>query len=486
MIPNRLRIIYEVTKKELFEHFKTMRLLVIAIIFTIVFLIVAVYGNYLVGGIGDEPAYEEGPNTVLVMMLAISSLFPPILAIALSYDSIVGERTRRSLHLVLSKPVDRASIYIGKFLGSFLSIVIIYLVVGTIGYFLVIGLSGQIPSLKQVGNAYAAIGIILFSAACWVLFIMLFSTSFKTVTSTIIFSVLFWLFILSLISSSGFIYYMVTREQSSEPITIDINTSPTEGQINYTILSFTAHRFDSWVLSVDYEVKDENGTKITPFKSSGLDLSAVMPTFVIGPGKYTWNAKYQDTGEDSPQTIGEGSFIISEDFFPITSTGPSASTPEYEDHNDLMLYIGKIDTDSQATYDIQIISESNNSIIDQEFNYLGGFYFLNDLDEGDYNVLISSDNETYLETTIHSYGTKESRGGQLMDLFGSNEDMPDYVKYTSALNPDNCASVYVEILTGEASTGVYLNVPEAVTALTIIFVFLFILGMLVFSRIELL
>ena len=124
MIPNRFKIIYDVTRKEIFEHFKTKRLIVISIIFAIVFLIVAVFGRYLVGGGGDEPAYEAGPNEVLILMLAFTGLFPPILAIALSYDTIVGERTRKSLHLIVSKPVDRSSIFIGKFLGAFLSIVI--------------------------------------------------------------------------------------------------------------------------------------------------------------------------------------------------------------------------------------------------------------------------------------------------------------------------------------------------------------------------
>ncbi len=253
MIPNRFRIIYEVTRKEILEHFKTKRLLVIAIVFTAVFLIVAVLGNYLVGGAGgDEPAYEQGPNTVLLLMISFTALFPPIIAIALGYDSIVGERTRRSLHLILSKPVDRSSIFIGKFLSIFLSIVIIYLIVGTIGYILVIVLSGQIPSLEEVSRAYAAIGLILFSAGCWVLFIMLFSTSFKTVTSTIIFSVLFWLFILNIISQSGFLYYMFTQEQAEEPITMDFNTYTTpELGINFTTLVFQPRGFTLKILELE-------------------------------------------------------------------------------------------------------------------------------------------------------------------------------------------------------------------------------------------
>ena len=39
MIPNRFKIIYDVTRKELLEHFKTLRLLVISVVFIIVFFI---------------------------------------------------------------------------------------------------------------------------------------------------------------------------------------------------------------------------------------------------------------------------------------------------------------------------------------------------------------------------------------------------------------------------------------------------------------
>ena len=164
MIPNRFKVIYEVTRKEILEHFKTKRLLYISIIFAAVFLIVAVFGKYLIGGGGDdEPTYEAGANEVLILMLAFTYLFPAILAIALGYDTIVGERTRRSLHLILSKPVDRSSIFIGKFLGAYLSIMFVYLIVGTVGYIVVIALSGDVPTINQVGLAYAAMGVVLLS-----------------------------------------------------------------------------------------------------------------------------------------------------------------------------------------------------------------------------------------------------------------------------------------------------------------------------------
>jgi ABC-type transport system involved in multi-copper enzyme maturation permease subunit len=489
MIPNSFKVIFEVTRKELLEHFKTMRLLVIAIIFTIVFLIVAVYGNYLAGGAGgDEPAYEEGPNTVLVMMLAISTFFPPILAIALSYDSIVGERTRRSLHLLLSKPVDRWAIYVGKFLSSFLSIVIIYLVVGTVGYLLVIGLSGQIPSIEQVGNAYAAIGIILFSSACWVLFIMLFSTTFKTVTTTIIFSVLFWLFILSLIAQSGWIYYMATRETEEDPISIDINTFATkELGINYTTFTFTPRGFTLKILELDYAVMYLNDTAIEPIQLTEGRIESISPTYLLKPGEYKWTVKDLASTGNSAETVASGHFRLDEDFIPginlMSSEGDAGKTY----YNSFFITLNTLNPDSEKSVDVFIRSSENFEIIKEELNYTGDWLQFDKLDKGDYWIEVIKNGTSYLNSTIHSYGDEEQQQQiNIFAMFDEDEDLPDYVKYTSALNPDNCANVYIEILTGESPPNVYLSIPEAIIALSIMFVFLFILGMLVFSRIELL
>ena len=484
MIPNRLQIIYDVTRKEILEHFKTLRLLVITIVFIIVFFVFLVGGHYLASG--SEPWYKIHPNYALANLLGVSSLFPPILAIALGYDTIVGERTRRSLHLILSKPVDRSSVYIGKFLGAFLSIALIYLIVGSVGYIIVISASGKIPSAMEVGRAYGGIGIILFSAACWVLFVMLFSTSFKTVTSTIVFSVIFWLFILNILSQIGFIYFMFTLEREEDPITIDISTQATFGDINNTVLTFTAHRYESYVLDVDFDVRYSNGTRVQPFKAPGVSLTSVIPTYIVQSGDYYWTAEYQQSDEGPAEVIGSGSMRIDSQFIPITSVAPSYTTPEKEDFNDFALYIGTTEDEYNASYELMVISSESGTIIDQNNNYSYSSYFIQDLEEGDYWVVLNKENKTYLNTTIHSYGTTEPEGRGFEFFFDEDVEYPTYVKLSAGVNPDQAASVYGEILTGESSIGVVLNINEALISLTIIFMTLFFLGIFIFSRIELL
>ncbi len=207
---DEITTVYNIAKKEIYMNFKTKRLLIIGIILGIVFISASTYGGILFGGETDEPLYEQGPNVVLAMVLGITSIFPAILAIALSYDSIVGERTKKSIYLLVSKPVSRNEIFCGKFLGAFSSISIVYVAVLSIGYICITGVSGVIPSALDVLKAYGALGLILLCIACWIALSMFFSTAFKTTTSCLIVSIVMWLFIIPIISQIGIIYYAVT------------------------------------------------------------------------------------------------------------------------------------------------------------------------------------------------------------------------------------------------------------------------------------
>jgi ABC-2 type transport system permease protein len=477
MIPNRFKIIFDVTKKEVFEHFKTMRLIVISIIFAIVFFIIMFVGHHIIGG--DVPVYKRGANDALGVLLAFSSLFPPILAVALGYDTIVGERTRRSLHLLLSKPVDRSSIYIGKFLGVFLSISFIYVVVCTIGYLVVIGASGKVPSSVDVGRAYAAIGILLLSVACWILFVMLFSTSFKTITSTLIFSVIFWLFIMNLASNIGLIYYLVTLDTGDETVAIDILNIGESENAETTSIMFWAHNVGVPALDVDYEVFNENGNLIEPFR--GSSIFAMFTFYQLDHGNYSWKAYQFDQESDSTKKVGEGSFYFGPGFNPFMQLTSFDNDGYYDD---VLLLVGSVTFEENKGYDLTIrnIEDDVHIITETDFS---GPYFIQNLSEGDYEIEIKKNGTTVFKNTVHSFGTEQAEGGFLVVNDDDELEFPDYVKITFAMNPDNAASVSYGVLSGSDGSGI-ISLEEGLMALFIELIFLFLLGLLIFSRIELL
>ncbi len=70
--------------------------------------------------LGSAPTGKVGASALDVMVVSLSSLtifLIPLIALLLSHDAIVGEAERGTLLLLLSYPVSRGQIMLGKFLG---------------------------------------------------------------------------------------------------------------------------------------------------------------------------------------------------------------------------------------------------------------------------------------------------------------------------------------------------------------------------------
>lgn len=70
--------------------------------------------------LGGAPGGATGVDPLAVMVVSLSSLtifLIPLIALLLSHDAIVGEAERGTLPLLLSYPIGRGAIVLGKFLG---------------------------------------------------------------------------------------------------------------------------------------------------------------------------------------------------------------------------------------------------------------------------------------------------------------------------------------------------------------------------------
>ncbi len=108
-------------------------------------LILALTGLALVLAlVGAAPGGDVKASALSVTVVSLSSLsvyLLPLIALMLSYDAIVGEAERGTLLLLLSSPLTRWQIAIGKFLGH-LAILTLAIVIGFGGVGLVIALMG--------------------------------------------------------------------------------------------------------------------------------------------------------------------------------------------------------------------------------------------------------------------------------------------------------------------------------------------------------
>jgi ABC-type transport system involved in multi-copper enzyme maturation permease subunit len=206
------RIVYEIAKKEIYEHIRTKRLMITTIIFGIIVVLL----SYYLGAV-DKPE----PNVGVSMIISITSLFIPILAIILSYDMIVGERVRHSLILLLSKPVDRESVLLGKFFASLIIVSFIYIITMSVGFGIFFAL---LKKSFNIAGCYAIIGIVILVSACCIALALFFSIITKTIATSVVLSIIMFIFVLPLISQIGVIYVM-TKETGN--VTVSFGEPPT-------------------------------------------------------------------------------------------------------------------------------------------------------------------------------------------------------------------------------------------------------------------
>lgn len=146
-------------------------------------------GLHVVTGGGGLPL-ASGPDTVLLLIAGLSALFISIFAIVVSFDAISKERVQGTMDLLLSRPVSRTGVLLGKFLGSFGAVAVPVVLVELAGIAAITAASGKAPT----GSFAAAfIGLSLLLIAFYVLIQLTFSTLAKTSGTAVLFGVLVWL-----------------------------------------------------------------------------------------------------------------------------------------------------------------------------------------------------------------------------------------------------------------------------------------------------
>ena len=103
--------IYTIAKKEFLDNIRSKWIILISIIF----IILTILSAYVAGGSSDE--VFGGMEDTVVSLMSIYTLLIPIIAILLGFSTIAGEAEAGALSVVLSYPVTRVEVLLGKFLG---------------------------------------------------------------------------------------------------------------------------------------------------------------------------------------------------------------------------------------------------------------------------------------------------------------------------------------------------------------------------------
>ena len=104
--------IFTVAAKEFRDRMRNRWVLAVALVFAVFSLVIAYFGGAQQGAVGFRSIEFTIASLVSLVIYLI-----PLIALLLGFDAIVGERERGSLDLLLSLPITRLELLLGKYLG---------------------------------------------------------------------------------------------------------------------------------------------------------------------------------------------------------------------------------------------------------------------------------------------------------------------------------------------------------------------------------
>jgi len=101
-----------IASREFRDRLRNRWVLAVGLVFAAFALAIAWFGMAQQGSVG-----YRGIDVTIVSLSSLVTYLVPLIALLLGYDAIVGERERGSLDLLLSMPITRFELLLGKFAG---------------------------------------------------------------------------------------------------------------------------------------------------------------------------------------------------------------------------------------------------------------------------------------------------------------------------------------------------------------------------------
>jgi ABC-2 type transport system permease protein len=127
-------------------------------------------------------------------LAAVLSFLVPLVAIGLGFDLVNSEHNQRTLSRVLSQPIYRDALLLGKFLAGLatisISLVALWLLIIGLGVFWL----GIPPGAEEMARAFIFLGVTIAYAGVWLALALLFSTVFRSPATAALITLGLWLF----------------------------------------------------------------------------------------------------------------------------------------------------------------------------------------------------------------------------------------------------------------------------------------------------
>jgi len=238
--------IFTIFRKEMEDHFSSIRFLLISALIVMVGVIIA----SMVGmGIQEESKGMAKPTFLFLWLFTSTGklfsfvqfigFFGPLIGIFLGFDSINRERVSRTLSKLLSQPIYRDSVINAKFLAGATIIAIVLVAIVLIISGLGIRLIGVVPGSEEVLRlAIYLIASILY-IAFWLGISILFSVIFRSTATSALASLAVWIFFSFFVSLGAGALANAVAPVSQSASGIDVNAAIKNAQIQRTISLFS-------------------------------------------------------------------------------------------------------------------------------------------------------------------------------------------------------------------------------------------------------
>ncbi len=101
-----------IARKEFRDRLRSRWVLAVAVVLAVFALVIAYFGAAQQGAVGFK-----GIELTIASLTSLVIYLVPLIALILGYDAVIGERERGSLDLLLSLPLTRLELLLGKYLG---------------------------------------------------------------------------------------------------------------------------------------------------------------------------------------------------------------------------------------------------------------------------------------------------------------------------------------------------------------------------------
>ena len=202
--------IFAIYRKEMEDHFSSMRFLIItALIVTIGVIVASMVGI----GMQEELKGIAKPNFVFLLLFTstgklfsfvqLIGLLGPLLGIILGFDAINRERTGRTLSKLAAQPIYRDAIINGKFLAGVTMIAIVMTSLVLIIAGLGIRLVGVVPGVEELWRLLIYLVLSILYISFWLGAAILFSVLFRSTATSALASLALWILLSFFVGLGG-------------------------------------------------------------------------------------------------------------------------------------------------------------------------------------------------------------------------------------------------------------------------------------------